>query len=80
MTVFLCTTCTGAKTDEVFNVAVCELAGHLPIYSKYFHPRGQGLFFVQSKIGSDVIAKPWLLWVHDETSPLCTALWDCIYV
>ncbi|XP_072032544.1 GDP-D-glucose phosphorylase 1-like [Amphiura filiformis] len=26
--------CFGAKTDEVFNVAVCELAGHLPIYSR----------------------------------------------
>ena len=24
----------GTKTDAVFNPAVCELAGHLPVYSK----------------------------------------------
>ena len=70
----------GAKTDAVFNVAVCELAGHLPIYSKCFHPRGQGLFFVQSEVCSDIIVKPWL-WVHAETTLVCMfTLWDYIYM
>ena len=39
----------GAKTDAVFNVAVCELAGHLPIYSKCIHPRGQGYSLYNQK-------------------------------